>query len=161
MGKPLRTLYVRIVLEKALVFEEHAYRYYHAMLGLTIMNESFDLLKKISGQKLHAIIMLEELQRKISARGIELSADERSAIDSFTSNDLDFLCEEWPDPKTDGSPETILKYALQKEKCACLFYRKLIQRTRHNDIHSVFQTLIHKGEEHARDIERALKAIIS
>jgi len=159
MGKPLRRLHARIVLEKALVFEEHAYHYYHAILGLTTMSNSFDLLKKISGQKLRAIIMLKEMQRKGRVKNIEFSVDKRYGHDSLTSTDLDTLCEEWPNLKPDDSPDTILRYALQKEKCACLFYRKLIQRTRHTDIHEVFQNLLHEGEEHARDIEKELKTI--
>ena len=59
MGKPLRTLFVRLVLEKAIIFEERSYRYYESVLQVSIMEDSFDLIKKLQGQELHHRIMLE------------------------------------------------------------------------------------------------------
>ena len=161
MGKPLRTLFVKIILEKAIVFEERSYRYYESLLGQAVMEDVFDLIKRLSGQELHHRIMLEEMQRRISVEGTDPNRRKQLEIELLPSEELDALCEEWPVISPEDSRETILNKALYKERCACRFYRKMMELARSDDLMQLFQTLLGEEMGHAADIEEELEKTLN
>ena len=160
MVKPLRTLFMRIVLEKAIVFEERSYRFYEYLLGQAIFKDIFDLIKRLSGQELHHRIMLEEMQRRFSVKGADPNRRKQLEIGQLPSEELDALCEEWPVISAEDSRETILNKALHKERCACRFYRKMMKLARSDDLMQLFQTLLGEEMGHAADIEEELEKIL-
>jgi hypothetical protein len=158
MGKlmPVRALLEKVALEKALVFEEHAYRYYSSMLGNTIMSDSFDLLKRVLGHKLHTIIILKEMQRKIRAGDIERIVQTDSESEPPTDANLDAPCGGRPGLDRDDRPHAVLMNALRQEQRACVFYRAMASHVRHGGIYNLFQTLFREAKELAGDIEGKL-----
>ena len=159
MGKPLRTLMTRIVLEKAVVFEERSYRYYENLLGQAISQDIFDLIKTLSGQELHHRIMLEEMQRSISLKGSDESRRKQFELAQFPSRELDALCDKWPLVSPEDSGETVLNKALHSERCACRFYEKIVELARNDTLLQLFQTLHREEMEHAAVIEEELEKI--
>ena len=161
MGKPLRTLFVRLVLEKAIIFEERSYRYYESVLQVSIMEDSFDLIKLLLGQELHHRIMLEEMQRRTTVEGKASGSRKQLAVEEFLSGDLDVMCEEWPVISPGDSKEVILGKALQKELCAYRFYKKMMEHARRDDLTRLFETLMYEEMQHTRSIEEELEKISS
>jgi rubrerythrin len=161
MGKPIRTLFVRIVLEKAIIFEERSYRYYESVLQQSIMKDTFDLIKLLLGQELHHRILLEEMQRRTTVEGKAFESRKQLAAEEFPFRELDVMCEEWPVISPGDSKEEILKSALHKERCACRFYQKMMEHARSDDLTRLFETLMHEEIQHARSIEEELEKISS
>jgi len=162
MGKPIRTLLVNIVIEKAIIFEEVAYQYYQSLLGQAVVRDTFDLFKRLSGQELQHRIMLEEMRRNIGAQGTDLIMTKKKLeIEPLSSAELDSLCDEWSVLTPEDSVETILSHALHKEQCACRFYQKMMQLSRHKDLIYLFQTLLLEEKGHEKAIEEELKKILS
>lgn len=161
MGKPLRTLFVRIAIEKAIIFEEQSYRYYESVLQQSIMKDTFDLIKLLLGQELHHRILLEEMQRRTTVEGKASGSRKQLAVEEFPSGELDVMCEEWPVISPGDSKEVILKNALQKERCAYRFYQKMMENARSDDLSRLFETLMHEEVQHTRSIEEELEKISS
>ena len=63
MSKPLRKLLIRLIVEKAIIFEENAYRFYESALELAGSVDTADLLKKLMAAELRHRIKLEEIQK--------------------------------------------------------------------------------------------------
>jgi rubrerythrin len=159
LGKPLRTLLVKLILETAITFEERSYRYYEAALEKSIMEESFELLKKLMGQELYHRIMLEEMQRRGSvfetkSLNTPWFTDEGPALE-----EVDSLCDEWPEISQRDSKRVILERALEKERCAYRFYKRMMERSRSEDLRQLFQTLMKEESYHAQAIEKELERI--
>ena len=56
MSKPFRKILVRLILEKAIIFEENAYRFYESALSMAASADTADLLKKlIAGELKHRL----------------------------------------------------------------------------------------------------------
>jgi rubrerythrin len=157
MGKPLRTLFVRVVLEKAIIFEERSYRYYESVLQQSIMKDTFDLIKKLLGQELHHRILLEEMLRRNAVEGKASGSRKRLTVEEFLSRELDVMCEGWPVISPGDSKGVIFKNALQKERCACSFYQKMMEHARSDDLTRLFETLLYEEIQHTRYIEEELE----
>ena len=159
MEKPLRALFAKLILETAITFEERSYRYYEAALEKSIMEDSFDLLKKLMGQELYHRIMLEEMQRRGKV-GEPKSVNTLGFADEEPSpEEVDSLCDEWPEISPRDSKRVILERALEKERCAYRFYKKMMERSRSESLRNLFQTLMKEELYHAQALEKELESI--
>ena len=161
MAKPLRTLFIKVVLEKAIVFEEQSYRYYESVLKQSIVRDLFDLIKLLLGQELHHRIMLEEMQRRITVGRKASGRGKQLVVEELPSGEFDAMCEEWPVISSEDSKERILRIALQKERCACRFYKRMMEHVRSDDLSRLFETLMSEEIQHKRSIEEELEKISS
>ncbi len=59
----MKKLLVRVAIEKAISFEERAYRFYESALKRSTMRTSFDLLKQLLSEELKHRMRLEEIQK--------------------------------------------------------------------------------------------------
>jgi rubrerythrin len=159
MVKPVRVLLVRILIEKAIVIEEHAYRYYSFILGKTYMKDTFDLMKRLSSQELQHRMKLEDLQRKIGIEKHDLPAMKKQEIAGVISEDLESLCDARPVPASEDSVEAMLRDALHRERRTCMFYQTLLQRTSRSDVVNLFKAIYHEEKEHAGELEEELERL--
>jgi rubrerythrin len=156
---PIRASLEKLVLEKAMIFEEHAYRCYSSMLGRTVMSESFDLLKRVLGLRLQTFIILKEMQKNIRAVNIELVRPQADTPGPPADTDLKSLCREGTGTIHSESPDSVLRNALRQEQCARVFYGKLISHTRHSDVYSIFQRRIDEAEQLIGEIKEKLRLL--
>jgi len=114
---PVKKLLVRIALEKAISFEEQAYRFYESALKKSIMRHSFHLLKRLLSEELKHRMRLEVIQKSgvfdtpdIEATGSGTLGSEVSGSRASNEPEVDVsvgrsLEEESPGGKSAGSEE--------------------------------------------------------
>ena len=141
MVGPFRRFLKRLILETAIIFEEKAYLYYQAALSQSVMDETFELLKKLLGEKLLHRIRLEEAQRADvpGVRSPDLGPE--SQEDPGSLEHLKGFCEKWPSIHAGDSKHDILKRALQREECALRFYHDMALGAVPGDLRGVFTGL--------------------
>jgi hypothetical protein len=141
MVRPFRRFLERLILETAIIFEEKAYLYYQTALSQSVMDETFELLKKLLGEKLLHRIRLEEAQRS-DVPDVQSPALEPESQEDLTSIDsLEGFCERWPSIHAGDSKHDILTSALQREECALRFYHDMALRALPGDLRGVFSRL--------------------
>jgi rubrerythrin len=141
MVGPIRRFLKRLILESAIIFEEKAYLYYQAALSQSVMDETFELLKKLLGEKLLHRIRLEEAQRwdLPNVQSSELKPELQEDLASIDS--LEGFCEKWPSIHAEDSKQDSLKRALQREECALRFYHNMALGALPGDLRGVFNRL--------------------
>lgn len=144
----MRKFFVKLILEEAIAFEERAYRYYRKALERSIMEESFDLLKKLSVEKLKHRMKLEEVQKDGELSSLDASDSDNTLLSNHDYDDLESICEEWPEISGFESRKKILQRALGRELCALNFYKTMISRSRPKRASSVFETLLREESNH-------------
>jgi len=146
----VRKLLLRIILEKAIAFEENAYRYYEEALERTAMIETAELLRKLLSDELRHRLKLEEMQRTGDIEGL-------SAPESRNYIYIKELREKWPLLHPWSSRAEILKLALKKEMSAHQFYRRLAEKTPLKTAKEAFSALAGEELEHIKRIQAELK----
>jgi rubrerythrin len=184
----LKRFLIRLLINRAIYFEEQAYRFYEALLKRSIMKDSFDLIKKLMAEELRHRIMLEEVGKRgdigyldVQDRtGEGMGSEDKSSVGfqeagggsgkilldkrskMFTGNleDLDELCSRWPDPTMLATSKEILEFALRKEKCALHFYASMCRKRRLKTVRDVFCTLSREERKHVEWVFSEINAVV-
>ena len=110
MSKPFRKILVRLILEKAIIFEENAYRFYESALSMAASADTADLLKKLIAAELKHRLKLEEIQNTGELETVSYKISSRENPDEH--EELDMMSVDWPVLNPQSSREEILKAAL-------------------------------------------------
>lgn len=184
----LKQFLIRLLIERAISFEEQAYRFYEALLNKMIMKDSFDLVKKLMAEELRHRMMLEEAAKRgdigylgVKGRLGEDKCSEDKSLEGpmvtyespamvlldkgdrrFMGNIDDFeeICAPWPDPAMLSTSKEILEFALRKEKCALHFYASMCRKRKMRVIRDVFCALSYAEEQHVKWVSSELEAFL-
>jgi rubrerythrin len=139
------------VLEKAIQFEEKAYRYYEHALQMSTMVESFDVLKELMADELKHRMMLQEALRSGELRRV---GGEEYTVSAGVVSDI---CREWPSIEPRRGIRHVLENALSLERCAALFYQKMHDRTENEVLKKTFSALLSAERRHIARISERLE----
>jgi hypothetical protein len=123
------------------------------------MEESFDLLKKLSAEKLVHRMKLEEVQKDGDLNRIELSTGDRTLKGNRDYDELESICEEWQEISGSDSPKEILQRALRRELCAQRFYRIMMNRSWPERASNVFEALYRDESSHVQWVRDELTKV--
>jgi rubrerythrin len=154
MTGPFRKLIIKLILEKAIIFEERAYRFYESALSMVEHEQTADLLKRLSAAELEHRLKLEEIQK----RGI-LETGDYEGTDFEKNGDYEMISREWPDIASGSSHKEILNVALAREKTAFRFYRNLKEYSRVKVAKELFGMLAREESNHISWITREIDRI--
>ncbi len=157
----MRKFIFKLILEEAIAFEERAYRYYRNALERSTMEESFDLLKKLSAEKLKHRMRLEEVQNNSELSSFDASDTNRTLLSNHDSEDIESICEEWPNISGSESRKKILQRALGRELCAQRFYRNMMNRAWPKRASCVFEALYREESNHVQWVRNELMKVSS
>jgi rubrerythrin len=146
MVGPIRRFLKRLILESAIIFEEKAYLYYQGALSQSVMDETFELLKKLLGEKLLHRIRLEDAQRTDLPDVQSSEPKPESLEDPEPIDSLEGFCEDWPSIHAEDSMHDVLKSGLQREECALRFYHNMALGALPGDLRAVFVRLREDGK---------------
>jgi len=147
-----RRLLIKIVLERAIAFEEGAYRFYEEALARSAMSDTSALLKKLlAGELLHRM-KLEELQRRGDVEPLTVSLP-RGA------REVEALSEEWPPLNPWAHKADVLETALRKEAEAYRFYKSLAGKTGIKAVRDVFAALSSEESAHVEWLKEEIKKV--
>lgn len=185
MPKPFKRFLIRLLLERAMIFEEEAYRFYENLLRESTMRNSFDLVKKLLAEKLRHRINLEEVQKRgdlgylelaSSGKGVgaapggadrglegagdlaDIAPEDQIGILTRDMDGFDEICSAWPDPSKLTTRREVLEFALRKEQCALRFYTSMCRYSRLKTAREVFCALGREERRQVQLIYRELKA---
>jgi rubrerythrin len=147
-----RRLLLKILLERAIAFEERAYRFYEEALACSAMSDTSELLRKLlAGELLHRM-KLEELQRTgdLGPLAVSLQNGER---------DIEELSEEWPPLHPWAHKGEVLETALRKEARAHRFYRSLAKKAALKAARDVFAALSNEESAHVEWLKEEIEKI--
>ena len=139
-----RKLLLKILLERAIAFEERAYRFYEEALARSAMSDTSELFRQLLAEELLHRMKLEEMQRTGDLGLLEVSLP-RGA------QDVEELSQEWPRLHPWAHKGEVLETALRKEAMAYRFYKSLAKKAALKAARDVFAAL--SGEESAH-VER-------
>jgi rubrerythrin len=145
-----RKLLLKILLERAIAFEERAYRFYEEALARSAMSDTSELLRQLLAEELLHRMKLEEMQRTGDLGLLEVSLPRGGA------QDVEELSQEWPRLHPWAHKGEVLETALRKEAMAYRFYKSLAKKAALKAARDVFAAL--SGEESAH-VERLKKEI--
>ena len=157
MSKPFRKILIRLILEKAIIFEENAYRFYESALSMAASADTADLLKKLIAGELKHRLKLEEIQNTGELETVSYEISGRENPDEH--EELDMMSVDWPVLNPQSSREEILKAALAREKNACSFYKNLHGRSRIKVAKELFGMLAREESEHVAWISDVIGGI--
>jgi rubrerythrin len=147
-----RRLLLKIILERAIAFEERAYRFYEEALARSAMSEASELLKKLlAGELLHRM-KLEELQRTGGVGPMAVSLPRGS-------QDVEELSEEWPPLNPWAHKREVLEIALRKEVGAYRFYKSLADKTGLKSVRDVFAALSNEESVHMEWLREEIRKV--
>jgi len=138
-----------LVLEDAIIREEHSYRFYEAAQRKVEREDALQLLKKLCAEELRHRLKLEELQKTGESEELEIST--KTEIELFDAKE-----QPWPEVNSRSTYRDILTLALAKEKQAAVYYRMIAGRTSLRSVADVFQLLAGEESEHVRWVEQML-----
>lgn len=133
-----RTFIVRIILENAIAFEEHSYRFYESALERAVGRESRDIIRQLMRDEFGHRIKLEEVRRKGDLGSLDVP-------DGKASADIEAVSCSWPEIPAHAGTEEILEMALEQEQCSYNFYASIEKHARLKLTREIFSVL--KGEE--------------
>jgi rubrerythrin len=140
------------VLERAIAFEEGAYRFYEEALERSAMSETSELLKKLlAGELLHRM-KLEELQRTGGTSALTVPFPRGAP-------EIEELSEEWPPLSPWAHKGEVLQTALRKEVGAYRFYKRLADRAGLKNVRDVFAALSDEESAHAEWLKEEIRKV--
>ena len=154
MTGPFRKIILKMILEKAIIFEERAYSFYESALHIVEQGQTSDLLKKLAAAELEHKLKLEKIQQ---TGFFETGEDE--GIDPGKDGDYEMISPEWPDIAPGSSEIEILDVALAREKTAYRFYRNLQEHSRIKVTDELFGMLAREESNHVNWIAREISGI--
>ena len=149
MAGIIRKMLFGLVLEDAIIREEHSYRLYEAAQRKAELEDALQLLKDLCAAELSHRLKLEELQKSGVSEELEIS----------TQAEFELLDEEARPQSEVNSQSTyreILTLALAKEKQAAAYYLVIAGRTSLRSVKDVFHLLAAEESKHARWVEQML-----
>jgi rubrerythrin len=151
----LRKLLLKVLLERAIAFEEGAYRFYEGALERAAMSDTSELLKSLLAEELRHRMKLEEAQRTGDISSLEQPGEETDGkIEELTA--LMEIRNEWPAINPWAGKKEILEAALAKEAAAFAFYRDLASGSRFKALRDLFSALSREEEAHAERLKEEL-----
>ena len=157
MSKPFRKILVKLILEKAIMFEENAYRFYESAISMTASGDAADLLNKLLAAELRHRLKLEEIQNTGELETKTAYISGRDKLDQ--DEELDMISRGWPVLNPRSSREEILEVALAREKSACSFYNNLYEKSRIKIAEELFGMLAREESEHVIWISEVISGI--
>jgi rubrerythrin len=154
MAGPFRKLIMRLILERAIIFEERAYRFYESALSLVGEGQTSGLLKKLMAAELGHRMKLEEIQKS----GV-LGTVYEDGVDTGEDENFEMISGKWPEIAPGMSKKEILDVALSREKIACSFYRKLHESSKIEVAKELFEMLACEESDHVSWISREIVGI--
>jgi len=133
-----RTFIVRIILEDAIAFEEHSYRFYESALEKAVSGESRDIIGQLMRDEFRHRIKLEEVRKKGDLGRLDVPEGKDSSY-------IEAVSCSWPEIPAHAGTEEILEMALEREQCSYNFYASMEKHTRLKPARGTFSVL--KGEE--------------
>jgi rubrerythrin len=144
-----KKVFIKIILEQAIMFEERAYNFYQSVLSWSVMKESEGLLKKLLVAELKHRMKLDELQKKGDLKDLQVTDDAKVEGSQEISSD-------WPLLNPWSARKEILQVALQKEMIAYKFYKQMAMRTRLKAVSDTFTLLSNEEAQHIQWIQEEI-----
>jgi rubrerythrin len=146
----LRKALLKILLERAIAFEEKAYRFYEEALARSAMGETSELLRKLLAEELMHRMKLEEMQRSGDLGPLAVSL-------SRGAEDIEAISEEWPVINPWAHGREVLEMAFQKEVKAYRFYKSLARKTSLKTARDVFTALSNEESAHVEWLKKEME----
>jgi rubrerythrin len=141
MARILNRLLLKVILERAIEFEEKAYRFYESLLSIEAVSSARELLQKLMAGELQHRMKLEEAQLRGDASKMKLEKP-------VELENVEELTVQWPGIHAGSSKEDILAIALKKEKDAHSLYQKLENKSHLKGIKELFGLLARQEAQH-------------
>jgi rubrerythrin len=147
-----RRLLWKIILERAIAFEERAYRFYEEALGRSALSDTSDLLRQLLAEELMHRMKLEEMQRTGGLGLLEVSLPR-------AVQDIEDFPLEWPALHPWAHKGEVLETALRMETKAYRFYKSLAKKAALKAARDVFCALSFEESAHVERLKNAMEKV--